>query len=58
MSGTRQEELLYGTELMPQINTLRRMLDLVGDNERTEALLDRLGKTETNEEFLKSLKTA
>lgn len=57
MSGTRQEELLYGKDVLPQIHTLRRMLDLVSDTERTEALLERLKKTDTNEEFLASLKT-
>ncbi|HEX6977164.1 MAG TPA: transcription termination factor Rho [Patescibacteria group bacterium] len=55
-SGTRQEELLYGKELLPKIHTLRRMLDLVPETERTETLLERLGKTESNEEFLTSLK--
>ncbi len=55
-SGTRQEELLYGKELLPKIHTLRRMLDLVPESERTETLLERLGKTESNEEFLASLK--
>lgn len=57
-SGTRQEELLYKPEVLQQINTLRRMLDLMGEDERTETLLDKLRKTETNEEFLNSLKTA
>lgn len=57
-SGTRQEELLYGEETLPKIHTLRRMLDLVHDDERTETLLGQLTKTESNEEFLKSLKTA
>src|SRR3989344_4845289 len=56
-SGTRQEELLYGKDAMPQIVTLRRMLDMVSDDERTEMLLERLRKTETNEEFITSLKT-
>ncbi len=55
-SGTRQEELLYGKELLPKIHTLRRMLDLVPESERTETLLERLGKTQSNEEFLASLK--
>lgn len=57
-SGTRQDELLFGKEMLLQINTLRRMLDLMGDDERTEALLDKLRKSETNEDFLKTLKTA
>lgn len=57
-SGTRQEELLYGKEILPKIHTLRRMLDLVPEGERTETLLERLGKSENNEEFLSSLKVA
>ncbi len=57
-SGTRQEELLYGKETLPKIHTLRRMLDLVPEGERTETLLERLGKAESNEDFLESLKVA
>jgi transcription termination factor Rho len=56
-SGTRQEELLYGKEKLQQIYTLRRMLDMMQDDERTETLLERLRKTESNDEFLSSLKT-
>jgi transcription termination factor Rho len=56
-SGTRQEELLYGKETMAQILTLRRMLDMMHDDERTETLLGKLSKTETNKDFLDSLKT-
>lgn len=55
-SGTRQEELLYGKEQLTQIHTLRRMLELVHEDERTETLLERLKKSETNDEFLESLK--
>ena len=57
-SGTRQEELLYGKETLPKIHTLRRMLDLMTEDERTEMLLEKLRKTEDNEEFLESLKIA
>ena len=57
-SGTRQEELLYGKDALQQIYTLRRMLDMVSEDERTETLLERLRKTESNAEFLDSLKTA
>ena len=56
-SGTRQEELLYGKEALVQIHTMRRMLELISDEERTETLLERLKKTKTNAEFLESLKT-
>ena len=54
-SGTRQEELLYSKELMPKIATMRKMLDMLGAEERTELFLERLGKTATNEEFIKTL---
>lgn len=56
-SGTRQEELLYGKENLPKVHTLRRMLEMVSEDERTETLLGRLTKTEDNTEFLESLKT-
>jgi transcription termination factor Rho len=56
-SGTRQEELLYGEENLKKIHTLRRMLEMMSDEERTETLLERLQKTESNQDFLDSLKT-
>jgi transcription termination factor Rho len=56
-SGTRQEELLYGEEKLKKVQTLRRMLEMVSEDERTETLLERLRKTESNDDFLDSLKT-
>jgi transcription termination factor Rho len=57
-SGTRQDELLFGMEKLRKVNTLRRMIDLMNDDEKTLTLIDRLAKTESNDEFLESLKTA
>lgn len=57
-SGTRQDELLFGREKLTKVNTLRRMIDLMNDDEKTLTLIDRLSKSETNDEFLESLKTA
>ncbi len=57
-SGTRQEELLYGKDVLEQAHTLRRMLEMVNEDERTETLLERLKRTKTNEEFFEGLKTA
>jgi len=54
-SGTRHEELLFGEKLMIKIATMRRMLDVLSDQERTELLVDRLLKTKTNAEFLESM---
>lgn len=53
-SGTRQEELLYGKDL-PKIVTIRRMLEMLPEGERTEAFLERLKKTSSNKEFLETL---
>lgn len=58
MSGTRQEELLYKKENLPKVHTLRRMLDMIPDTERTETIIEKLSKTDSNQEFLDSLKTA
>ncbi len=55
-SGTRREDLLFdGTEYQ-SILLMRRMLDLLGDNERTDIIVERLKKTKNNKEFLVSLK--
>lgn len=54
-SGTRQEELLYDPKIYPKIITMRRMIDMLGPEERTEIILGRLSKTESNLEFLKTL---
>jgi transcription termination factor Rho len=57
-SGTRQEELLYGQELLPKIQTLRRMLDMVPQEQRADTyveMLDRLKKTKDNQEFIAGL---
>ncbi len=58
LSGTRQEELLYSKETIAKVHTLRRMLEMVSADERTETLLERLKKTKDNKEFLDSLNTA
>jgi transcription termination factor Rho len=54
-SGTRQEELLLKEEELRKVVTMRRMLDMLSPEERTAVLIERLQKTETNEEFLSSL---
>ena len=56
-SGTRQDELLFGREKLTKVNTLRRMIDMINEDERTETLLGKLAKTKDNDTFLDSLKT-
>lgn len=54
-SGTRAEELILADREYKRIVTMRRMLDMLGSDERTALLIERLSKTPTNEEFLESL---
>lgn len=56
-SGTRHEELLFDEEMQKKINTLHRMLGLMNPEERLTAMIDKLTKTKTNAEFLKSFAT-
>ncbi len=54
-SGTRQEELIMDEALLKKVVTMRRMLYMLGDEERTALLIEKLSKTATNEEFLDTL---
>lgn len=54
-SGTRQEELLYDKKIYDRIMMLRRIVDVMNSDERTEVIIDRLRKTKNNLEFLESL---
>ncbi len=57
-SGTRHEEYLYSKKDLESIYKLRRMVDLLNDNESTELVIERLKKTKDNAEFLKTLHKA
>ena len=57
-SGTREEARILPEETLKQTVTLHRMLDMLSENERTERLLEQLSKTDTNAEFLKTLKAS
>ncbi len=54
-SSTRRDELLLSPEQMRQVWTLRRMVSMLGENEGTELVLNRMAKTRTNDEFLLTL---
>jgi len=54
-SGTRQEELILDPELQKKLVTVRRMLYMLGDEERTALFIEKLDQTETNDEFLDAL---
>jgi transcription termination factor Rho len=54
-SGTRQEELILDPDILKKLVTMRRMLYMLGEDERTELLIEKLDKVKTNNEFLDSL---
>lgn len=57
-SGTRNEELLLDKEALAQAWKIRRLLDELGEEEATGALIDKLKSTKDNKEFLKSIHEA
>ena len=54
-SGTRKEELLLDEKNYKKIATLRRMMDVLGPDERTQILIERLSQTDSNVDFLNGL---
>jgi transcription termination factor Rho len=54
-SGTRKEELLMPKDELNRVYILRRVLSPLSPVETMELLLDKLGKTRTNSEFLASM---
>ena len=56
-SGTRKEELLISKEDLNRIWVMRRVLNPLSPVEQMEVVLERLGKTKTNAEFLASMQT-
>jgi transcription termination factor Rho len=54
-SGTRHEELLFPAEAYKKIIIMRKMIDLLNADERTELFIERLAKTKTNKDFLATL---
>ncbi len=58
-SSTRREDLLFTEEELRQVWLLRRMAAMVGDQgtDATERVIERVAKTESNSEFLMTLKS-
>lgn len=54
-SGTRKEELLMPKDELNRVYILRRVLSPLSPVETMELLLDKLGKTRTNSEFLAAM---
>ena len=56
-SGTRKEELLLSKEELNRVWVLRKVLSQMSAVDTMELLLDKMGKTPTNAEFLNSMTT-
>ncbi len=58
-SSTRREDLLFDEEELRQVWLLRRMASMMEEDtgDAAERIIDRLSRTEKNEEFLGTLKT-
>ena len=54
-SGTRKEELLIDPEDLNRIWVLRKVLNPLSAVEAMELLLDKMGKTKSNQDFLASM---
>ena len=54
-SGTRKEELLLGPEDLNRVWVLRKVLNPLSPVEAMELLLDKMGKTKSNADFLASM---
>jgi transcription termination factor Rho len=54
-SGTRKEELLIPKEDLTRIWVLRRVLNPLSPVEAMELLVERMGKTKSNSEFLANM---
>ena len=54
-SGTRKEELLMEPEVLNKIWILRKILSQMSVVEAMELLIDKISKSENNEEFLKMM---
>jgi transcription termination factor Rho len=54
-SGTRGEERILPEANYKKIVTMRRMMDMLNDDERTMKLVEQLGKAKSNDDFLEQL---
>ncbi len=57
-SGTRREDLLLTETELQKTWVLRKVISSMDDVEIMELLVDRMGKTKTNEDFLNSMNTS
>jgi transcription termination factor Rho len=57
-SGTRKEELLVPKDELNRIWVLRKVLNPLSTVEAMELLLDKMGKSKSNAEFLASMSGA
>jgi transcription termination factor Rho len=54
-SGTRQEEIILSEEVYKKVVIMRRMVDMLGSDERTQLFVEKLAETDSNEAFLENM---
>jgi len=54
-SGTRNEDKILDAKTLESVFRLRRMVDLLGEKEATELVIQQLKKSKTNQDFLDTL---
>lgn len=54
-SGTRQEHMLLSETDYKKVVTMRRMMDMLDQNDRTMLFIEKLSETESNADFLENL---
>jgi transcription termination factor Rho len=54
-SGTRKEELLMPKDQLNKVWILRKILSQMSTVEAMELLIDKIGKSKTNEDFLRMM---
>ena len=57
-SGTRKEELLFSPEKLNKIWVLRKVLQPLGPAEAMQLVIDKVGKVDSNDEFLAAMNTS
>ena len=57
-SGTRNEDKILDAKTLESVFRLRRMVDLLGEKEATELVIQQLKKSKTNQDFLDTLSSA
>ncbi len=54
-SGTRQEELILSEDVYKKVVVMRRMIEMLSSDERTQLFVEKLAETDSNDAFLENM---